>query len=227
MVSEQRCGKTVRVKLGRSAQSQTVSTVAGPCVNSSVPARDPLAAAEAYRAHGSELWAAGQTRAALDRWRRGLQAADDSNGKVPTPEIKKLQIPLRLNIAQALIHLAEYAEARLLLTEVLDLEPKSAKAHYRLAQVLAGLGEWESAEMALFALDTLGETAAASSGRRSLRERKKKVHKAEAELAARMIGSSASASPRCIAEPPVEDVACTSVVLSVAEAPVQDLMCLD
>lgn len=191
-------GTTRVVRLGRAANLEDAVTAAvagpadGPSSANGAPARDPLAAAQAYRLHGSELWSSGDIPGAVGRWERALEVLDEDRHRVPPERLQDLETVVRLNAAQGLLQLGRFAEARCHAEVVLQLRPGCAKARYRLAESCGGLGEWVSAEEALAALEAQGCSAAAAKGRAGLRERRRAAREVDRALAARMLGCGAS-----------------------------------
>eukprot|EP00419_Tripos_fusus_P016918 CAMPEP_0172741734 /NCGR_PEP_ID=MMETSP1074-20121228/127894_1 /TAXON_ID=2916 /ORGANISM="Ceratium fusus, Strain PA161109" /LENGTH=226 /DNA_ID=CAMNT_0013572111 /DNA_START=43 /DNA_END=723 /DNA_ORIENTATION=- len=175
-------GSTTRVALG------SCTPVTGR------PARDPLAAAAAYRIDGSELWKSGDVTGAVARWRCALSAAEDVRGRVPESVLDSLQQPLHANLAQGLLRLERFSDAREEALEALRLQPTCTKARYRLAEAHAGLGAWVEASEALAELEVCGHTAAAACGRTLLRRRQREAKEAEKTLALRMLGCDSAPS---------------------------------
>mmetsp|Transcript_31278 Transcript_31278/g.90350 ORF Transcript_31278/g.90350 Transcript_31278/m.90350 type:complete len:290 (-) Transcript_31278:34-903(-) len=190
--SVRRDGKTTRVTLERSALPSgrpVIPAAVEACLGGPPPARDPLTAAEAYRAHGSELWALDDISGAVGRWERALEVLGEERGKVVPHMLDELEVVVRLNAAQGYLRLERFEPARGHALVVMQLRPLCAKARFRLAEACGGLGDWRAAEEALAALDAQGDAVAASKGRQNLRRRRLAARDADRAMAARMLGA--------------------------------------
>mmetsp|Transcript_173070 Transcript_173070/g.554973 ORF Transcript_173070/g.554973 Transcript_173070/m.554973 type:complete len:223 (-) Transcript_173070:125-793(-) len=191
--SVRRDGKTTRVTLWRSALPSgrpVIPAAVEACLGGLPPARDPLTAAEAYRAHGSELWAVDDISGAVGRWERALEVLGEERGKVVPHVLDELEVVLRLNAAQGYLRLERFEPARGHALVVMQLRPLCAKARFRLAEACGGLGDWRAAEEALADLDAqVGDAAAAAKGRQNLRRRRLAARDADRAMAARMLGA--------------------------------------
>mmetsp|Transcript_11453 Transcript_11453/g.36459 ORF Transcript_11453/g.36459 Transcript_11453/m.36459 type:complete len:291 (+) Transcript_11453:51-923(+) len=129
--SVRRDGKTTRVTLWRSALPSgrpVIPAAVEACLGGLPPARDPLTAAEAYRAHGSELWAVDDISGAVGRWERALEVLGEERGKVVPHVLDELEVVLRLNAAQGYLRLERFEPARGHALVVMQLRPLCAKA---------------------------------------------------------------------------------------------------
>eukprot|EP00927_Polykrikos_kofoidii_P061541 TRINITY_DN56379_c0_g1_i1.p1 TRINITY_DN56379_c0_g1~~TRINITY_DN56379_c0_g1_i1.p1 ORF type:complete len:265 (+),score=47.77 TRINITY_DN56379_c0_g1_i1:224-1018(+) len=192
-------GKTTRVVLERSTSSECRGLGAAAVFDnqpwgSAPPARDPLAATEAYRKHGADLWAAGDVVGALGRWERALETAIEERGRVPDADASAAEAAARKNLACALLKLQRFEKAHEHAKAALMIDPHCSKSRFRLAEACGGLGDWIGAEDALDLLRTQGHDTAALLGRTKLRARKLAAQEAEKGLAARMLGESSQRS---------------------------------
>ena len=172
-------------------QSKPSRPAAGFMQCVTAPARDPLAAARAYREAAAELWsnsADGNARSAVLQWKKALAAAVEERGRVPESELDEFEGSLHSNLAAGHLKLQEYADAREHASAAVWMNPACPKARYRLGEAAIGMGSWQEAEDAVQQLEAAQHHQAAGLLRRSLRAGRRDAHKKEKAIAALMLG---------------------------------------
>ena len=109
---------------------------------------EKLAYAEAKKGEGNALFAAGKAARALRRYSKALKMIeyDTSFPEESKKASKALKVTLHSNTAQCKLKAADWRGAEVAATKALDLDSSAAKARFRRAQALMGLGEHFDAE---------------------------------------------------------------------------------
>ena len=109
---------------------------------------EKLAYAEAKKAEGNALFAAGKAARALRRYSKALKMIeyDTSFPEESKKASKVLKVTLHSNTAQCKLKAGDWRGAEVAATKALDMDSSAAKARFRRAQALMGLGEHFDAE---------------------------------------------------------------------------------
>jgi len=129
----------------------------GPGDKVSLSAEQKLARGEELKQRGTALFAAGRLGRAEAVWAQGVSLfnvlmAEDAFGGASSKTRQDnqrqhdAQVPLLLNTALCKLKRGAWAEAAIDCTEVLDLQPKNAKALFRRGKARMETGEWLEAE---------------------------------------------------------------------------------